>query len=152
MSKNEFEFPPIIKKAVSGMDNELRWKILESFVNKGDMSHSRLMAELKVTNKGILNFHLKNLSKSALIERYEDLSNKTSDRSFYTISDIGKNIINGLMSALGPNKKKAHYFGVYDTSAIKQWTENFELEIREQEPLYSVSDSSLQICPPIGTS
>jgi len=150
MPNNEFEFPSVIKKAVNGLDNDVRWKIIESIVNKGDMSYSRLMSELRVDNKGILNFHLKNLSKSALIERYEDLSNRSGDRSFYTIGEIGKEIINGLMTALIPHKNKIIYFD-YETSAIKDWDVHSGVPV-ESDSSYAVLENRPEIASEIATN
>jgi DNA-binding MarR family transcriptional regulator len=164
MGHGEFEFPSVIKRAVSGLDNELRWKIIESIVNKGDMSYSRLMSELKLDNKGLLNFHLKNLSKSALIERYEDLSNTSGDRSFYTISDIGKEIINGLLAGLNPQKKilyfdpdllaksaigqeKKNYALIYFGESETSKTLEIEQPIQKMEQPIQKMEQSLQISP-----
>jgi len=140
MAYSEFEFPPIIKGAVHGLDNKWRWKIVESIMNKGDMSYSMLMSELKLDNKGLLNFHLKNLSKSALVERYEDLSSSDGDRSFYTISEIGKEIVNGLLAGLNPSKKILYYVsGSLQTSAISR-------EKNTYDPFYE-SESIIGVGP-----
>lgn len=153
MSQDKFEFPTVIKKAVNGLDNELRWKIMESIINHGDMSYSKLMNELKLDNKGILNFHLKNLSKSALIERYEDLSSRTGDRSFYSISDIGKDIVNGLLTALNPQTKIIYFDPKkFETAAAEQFIVTYgSIAADENKSKYTEPENLIEICPAIAT-
>jgi DNA-binding MarR family transcriptional regulator len=115
MESAKFEFPQLIKDIVKGLDNDLRWKILEHLINNGSMSYSQLLKELN-TRKGSLTFHLGALSKSAIIERYENLSDKTGNKSFYELSPIGKEVVNGLLSSLAPAPKPV---AVFDMEAIK---------------------------------
>jgi DNA-binding HxlR family transcriptional regulator len=133
MQKKNFEFPPVMKYAVKGLDNKLRWKILETIITNGSMSYTKLMKELKIENKGILTFHLETLSKSALIERYEDLSVGTRDRSFYDISPIGKDIINGLISALAPQPS----FEGFDKKLFNTAATIFDRNVDYQTPIIS---------------
>jgi predicted transcriptional regulator len=100
MKDGRFQFPQILKEAIKGLDNESRWEIVEYLIKNGETSYSVLLKSLKINNKSKLTFHLTTLSKSAIIERYEILGNKTNEESFYDISSFGKNVINGLMSAL----------------------------------------------------
>jgi DNA-binding HxlR family transcriptional regulator len=102
VSKQNFVFPALIKTAISGLDNDTRLRVLESLINNGRMSYSKLHKDIDVPNKGRLNFHLRILSKSAIIQRFEDLSKATGERSFYDISPIGRDLINGLLSVLSP--------------------------------------------------
>jgi hypothetical protein len=155
MAHNQFEFPSIIKRAIHGLDNERRWKILETIMNKGDLSYSSLISELNYDNKGLLNFHLKNLLKSALIERYEDLSSSNADRSYYTISEIGMDIINALLDGLRPSKKIPYFTNeALQTAAISREkiiydpfyeTERIDTETPEIQPLMRSTTTSSAI-------
>lgn len=105
METKSFEFPYALKNAIKGLDNDLRWKILEYLVEVGETPYSKLLKELKIKNKGILTFHLRELSKSGIIDRFELLGSDTNGKSFYDVSHFGRNVINGLMSALLPKQK-----------------------------------------------
>jgi len=102
MVDTSFEFPQIIKDAVKSLANDTRWKITEYLVSNGSVSYSRLLNELRIPNKGSLTFHLDALSKGAIIERRENFGERTEEKVFYDISPLGKDIINGLLSALAP--------------------------------------------------
>jgi DNA-binding HxlR family transcriptional regulator len=99
VSSARFEFPAILKYAIEGFDNPLRWKILEYLVEHGETSYSNLLKALNINNKGKLTFHLRELSKNALLNRFEVIGIKTGEKSFYDISPFGRSLINGLMSA-----------------------------------------------------
>jgi hypothetical protein len=111
MEKESFKFPSVLKEAVSGLDHELRWKILESIIKNGSMSYSKLLSDLNIEKKrkGKLTFHLGKLTTSALIERFEQLGT-WSERSFYDISPFGKDLINGLMESIAPQTTPAGIF------------------------------------------
>jgi hypothetical protein len=106
MENKGFEFPQIIKDVVKGLDNDTRLKIVEYIVNNGSVSYSNLLRELNIPRKGSLTFHLDVLSKSAIINRYEDFDQKNNEWIFYDISILGKDIINGLLAALAPMQNK----------------------------------------------
>jgi len=105
MAYINFEFPEIIKYAVKGLDNETRWKIVEYLISNDDVSYSKLLKDLNIRRKGSLTFALNMLSKGAMVERREDFGAKTGERVFYGISPLGKDIINGLLSALVPGQR-----------------------------------------------
>jgi len=111
MKNKRFEFPRPLKEAIKGLDNESRWKIIEYLTENGESSYSTLLNDLKVENKGILTFHLQELSKGALINRYEIFGNTTKKRSFYDISSFGKNMINNLMLTFSASQKAPEIIG-----------------------------------------
>jgi DNA-binding transcriptional ArsR family regulator len=102
MVSTEFEFPQLIKDILKGLDSEERLSILELLINNENMSYTQLLDNLDVKYKGSLNYHLNMLSKSAIIERRENLAHTSGNKSFYEISPIGKEVINGLLSSLAP--------------------------------------------------
>lgn len=104
METKSFEFPYALKNAIKGLDNDLRSKIVEYLVENGETSYSKILKELEIKNKGILTFHLRELSKSGVIERLELLGSKKDQKSFYNVSPFGRNVINGLMSSLLPRQ------------------------------------------------
>jgi DNA-binding HxlR family transcriptional regulator len=92
--------PQEIKNALEGLSNDLRLRILESLIEKYEMSYSEIMRGLHINNKGILTFHLGVLSENALITREEILGKKSGNK--YRISIFGTSLINGLLSGLVP--------------------------------------------------
>jgi DNA-binding HxlR family transcriptional regulator len=104
MQVKSFEFPYALKNAIKGLDNDLRLKIVEYLAENGETSYSKILKGLKIKNKGKLTFHLRELSKSGVIERFELLGTKTDEKSFYNVSPFGRGVVNGLMSSLLPTE------------------------------------------------
>lgn len=108
MQIKSFEFPYALKNAIKGLDNDLRLKIVEYLVENGETSYSKILKVLEIKNKGKLTFHLRELSKSGVIDRFELLGTKTDEKSFYNISPFGRSVVNSLMSSLLPTETKLH--------------------------------------------
>jgi hypothetical protein len=102
MESNQAVFPDMLKKAVHGLDNEIRWDIVRYLTENGETSYTALLKGLKIDKKGKLTFHLRTLSRSAIINRHEILGARTGEKSFYDVSAFGSKVINGLMSAFAP--------------------------------------------------
>ena len=102
-TENEFKINRIIKDVVKGLDNTFRWTILEILLYKGELTYSNLRKELKINNKGKLNFHLNKLSSYGLITRSRDLREGLEGRSYYDISYLGKKILTNLIFSLESN-------------------------------------------------
>ncbi len=64
------------------------------------MSYTALKNKIELDNKGLFNYHLGKLLKSGIIERFEYIGKKNGDRSYYDISQLGKRVINGLLSTM----------------------------------------------------
>lgn len=107
-----FTFPEELRKAVEGLDSPIRWQIMESLINNGKSSHTGLMTAIGLDNTGQLNPHLKILLQTGLLDRTEAFGSRGRERSFYDISAFGKNMINGLLSALVPPEPKSVYEGL----------------------------------------
>lgn len=144
--KESFQFPQILKEAIKGLDNESRWKILEYLIENGETSYTNLLNALKISNKGKLTFHLRRLSKSAILNRYEILGTETGEKSFYNISPFGKDVINGLMSAFEPPPTTTSVLDYLDS--LKK-IETLANEIKSQNGKNSQTYPNLQEISPV---
>jgi hypothetical protein len=122
MVDSNFEVPEIIKYAVKGLDNPTRWKIVEYLISNESVSYSNLLKGIDIKRKGSLTFHLDMLSKSAILERRENFGEQAEERVFYNISQLGKEIINGLLSALVPNTTTEHSESETGSTTMQQRT------------------------------
>lgn len=94
-------FPEEVKLAIKSLDNPVRQSVLMLLNNNNELSFSEIRRELQV-NKLQLNFHLKNLFSSALIDHYYRHELGNSNYSYYSLTSLGKRIIAHLISAFIP--------------------------------------------------
>ena len=97
-------FPEIIEKAIYGLDNKNRIKILSVLYDIPQLSFSQLSKEIQDISVPTLNYHLKELLISALIKKVDYNSEDSPDHSFYSISALGIRIIENLLSILYPKQ------------------------------------------------
>jgi hypothetical protein len=106
-SSSKFNFPYELKDAVHGLDHEIRIKILECLINQEKMKYSEIKKELNLDNnqKGSLNYHLKILSQSALVDKFTtSLGKDREERSYYKLSQFAIKLIRKMMSVFdSPN-------------------------------------------------
>ena len=102
--KNNKIFPEIIEKAIYGLDNKNRIKILSVLYDNPQLSFSQLTKEIQDISVPTLNYHLKELLISALIKKVDYSSEDSLDHSYYSISTLGTRIIDNLLSILYPKQ------------------------------------------------
>ena len=92
-----------IRRAISGFDNDLRLGIFLALLKHRELSFSDLSRQLDMeTDKAKLNFHLKKLTESALIEHYYRHQLGNEKFSFYSTTKFGKNLWNNIVQSLKP--------------------------------------------------
>lgn len=95
------QIPEEMKRAISGFDNDFRVAIFVALYKYGELSFSDLQKKLQV-DKAKLNFHLKKLSESALVEHYYRHELGNVEFSFYSITGFGVNFVRSLIQSLAP--------------------------------------------------
>jgi len=127
-----FVFPEEIKDLFTILKDEKQWKILEILSNNNNrLSYTAIKEQLGLsdTEKGTLNYHLKELQKVGMIKNWNEIGTDISDRkkSYYSISKFGMKIIEGLMKSVdlssytsdsSPKEKKPKYFFSLDLSDL----------------------------------
>ena len=91
--------PAEIKSAVSALDNDDRWRILESLLTNEELSYTQILDILEI-RKGSLTNHLKNLIFGNILENYSRQSIGERYDSFYKVTRFGKDLIDGLVGSL----------------------------------------------------
>ena len=91
--------PVEIKSAVSALDNDHRWRILESLLTNEELSYTQILDILEI-RKGSLTNHLKNLIFGNILENYTRQSIGERYDSFYKLTRFGKDLIDGLVGSL----------------------------------------------------
>lgn len=137
MKKNKI-FPEIIEKAIYGLDNKNRIKILSVLYDNPQMSFSQLSKEIQDISVPTLNYHLKELLISALIKKIDYTPEDSPDRSYYSISTLGTRIIDNLLSILYPKQ--------YSPPKVTSFEESSDISIKfTLDTLQSDSNSFSEI-------
>ena len=95
------EIPQEVKRAVRGLDNPVRWKIVEILRANPELSYTQLMESLDI-KKGRLTYHLNQLLKGAILQNFSKDGLETQYDSFYAVTHFGESLINSLMEPLQP--------------------------------------------------
>lgn len=95
------EIPQETRSIISALDNPIRQAILMLLSRKKELSFSDMQKEFNI-EKLTLNFHLKKLFASALIDHYYKHGIGNQKYSFYAITPLGCRILNSLNNALIP--------------------------------------------------
>lgn len=95
--------PMEIRKAISGFDNDIRLGIFLALMKHRELSFSDLGRKLGMkANKARLNFHLRKLTETALIEHYYRHQLGNEKFSFYSTTKFGENLWNNIVHSLKP--------------------------------------------------
>lgn len=139
------EIPEEVKVAVASLCHPVRQAILVLLNKNKELSFSGIQKELGL-DKVKLNFHLKNLFSAALIDHYyrHELGNKKY--SYYSITPLGRRILNNLNNAFIPPVPfkqipkqriitEKYIPSLYDTSI----NETFHPSDKKQRPVFSIT-------------
>src|SRR3989304_4370316 len=86
---------------IAALDNPIRQAILMLLYKRAELSFSDMQKELGLA-KLTLNFHLKKLFSSALVDHYYKHEFGNQKYSFYVITPLGNRILTSLSKALIP--------------------------------------------------
>lgn len=95
------EIPKETRAIIAALDNPIRQAILILLSEKKGLSFSDMQKEFDI-EKLTLNFHLKKLFSSALIDHYYKHEIGNQKYSFYCITPLGSRILASLNNALIP--------------------------------------------------
>ena len=93
--------PEEVRTTIASLDNEIRQAILVLLNSNVELSFTDIQKELKL-EKIKLNFHLKNLFSSALIDHYYRHEVGNQKYSYYSISQLGRRVLTYLIQAFIP--------------------------------------------------
>lgn len=93
--------PEEVRITIASLDNQIRQAILVLLSRNVELSFTDIQKELKL-EKIKLNFHLKNLFSSALIDHYYRHEVGNQKYSYYSISQLGKRVLVYLIQAFIP--------------------------------------------------
>ena len=99
MSVRDFA-QPIVNVFKALCSEERRGILIE--LEFGPLSYTEIIERLKL-EKGTFNYHLKGLIMAGLIRNYLIKDKKKEFTSFYEVSELGLNVINGLLNAFRPS-------------------------------------------------
>jgi len=91
--------PEEIKEALSALDHNIRWRIIEMIEENSEMSYTGLLKKLAV-QKGCLTYHLNRLMETGVLDNYSREEFNGPYSSFYQLSPFGKDLIAGLLSSV----------------------------------------------------
>jgi len=91
--------PEEIKDAVSALDHDLRWRIVELLQEKNESAYTELLEMLNIP-KGSLTHHLDKLMENGIIDNYSKEEFGGPYSSYYRLSSFGKDIIAGILSSI----------------------------------------------------
>ncbi len=93
--------PEEVRITIASLDNQIRQAILVLSSRNVELSFTDIQKELKL-DKIKLNFHLKNLFSSALIDHYYRHQVGNQKYSYYSISQLGRRVLAYLIQAFIP--------------------------------------------------
>jgi DNA-binding MarR family transcriptional regulator len=100
-----FKFPEELRRTISSLKNEKQWEILEVLLsNNNELSYTNLREKigLSTSEKGDLNYHIKELEKGGwlrnVVKSGSDIADKHS--SYYSISKFALKLIEGILKAM----------------------------------------------------
>ncbi len=101
LEKYATEIPQEAVKIIAALDDPVRRAILVLLNKHNEISFSEIQQELAVS-KLTLNYHLKNLYSTGLIDHYfrHELGNQKY--SYYAITSLGKRVLNSIIEVLTP--------------------------------------------------
>lgn len=110
--EKDFVIPVI--DAIKALDSDERRRILIELEEAGSLSYSELKQKTGY-KKGTLNYHLKELAAAGMIRNFLMDQEITSYTSYYEVSDLGRNIIEGILSAFRPSVREVQ---ISETSTL----------------------------------
>jgi hypothetical protein len=128
------EIPQEVKRAVRGLDNPVRWKIVEVLRANFELSYTQLMESLHI-EKGRLTYHLNELLKGAIIQNYSKDGLESQYDSFYAVTHFGEMLISSLIEPLRPPQAQIN-FTIFNALVTPNISISLGLSISSFKPSY----------------
>jgi len=110
------DFAKPIVTAIEALDSEQRRRILIDLEEAGSLSYSEILQRTGL-NKGTLNYHLKKkLVASGLVRNFLREQGAPFYTSYYEVSEFGRRLIEGLLSAFKPPQARLRITSATTTS------------------------------------
>jgi len=144
-------FPDEIRMVIKALSHEIRQAIMIQLMKNGELSFSELHKRLNIS-KVKLNNHLKNLFSSGLIDHYYKHELGDPRYSYYSLSKLGKRIINNLIKSFIPpapiteispaEGKHKKYFFMYNMDTLVSITKPFKKSTTRKKIIARVQSNS----------
>lgn len=95
----EKEVPEELKKPIKALADDSRLNIFIALLKEGERSFSQLL-EIAGVSRSTLNYHLKELIKSALIKNFLKKESGSKDYSFYDVTNFGEEFFKNIYQVL----------------------------------------------------
>jgi len=95
----EKEVPEELRKPIKALADDRRLNIFIALLKEGEKSFSQLV-EIAEVNRSTLNYHLKELMKSALIKNYFKKEFGSKDYSYYDVTKFGEEFLKNIYQVL----------------------------------------------------
>jgi len=95
------DFAKPIVVTIEALDSEQRRRILIDLEEAGSLSYSEILQRTGL-DKGTLNYHLKKLVAAGLVRNFLRERGASFYTSYYEVSEFGRHLIEGLLSAFKP--------------------------------------------------
>lgn len=126
-------FPNEIKRAIEGLDNEVRYAIVSLLLQRGEASFTEIIDELKIDNRSFSN-HVKKLIAGGLVQNFIRKGDIREKYSFYRLTPFGYNFLRSLFKSLEPNTEMTVWLPAEPDYCVKFSSVQFDcnnLELRE---------------------
>lgn len=144
------DIPEEVRLTIASMNNPIRQAILVLLVRNNELSFSNLLEELGI-NKVKLNFHLKNLFSSALIDHYYRHEVGNPQYSYYSVTPLGTRVLFSLIDSFVPPTPLLEKFDQqivtseytdYETlSFIPDFVDNIFCNLTEKKECHIITDT-----------
>jgi DNA-binding transcriptional ArsR family regulator len=119
------DFSAPVVAAIEALDSDQRRRILIDLSENGSLSYSEIQKRIEI-EKGTLNYHLKKLVAAGLVRNILVSQGALPYSSYYEISDLAKDMVDGLISAFRPPSAQVRITSTTTT------TYTTDLTIRDQ--------------------
>lgn len=128
-------FPNEIKRAVEGLDNEVRYAIVSLLLQRGEASFTEIVDELKIDNRSFSN-HVKKLIAGGLVQNFIKKGDIREKYSYYRLTPFGYNFLRCLFKSIEPNIEMMIWLPAEPEYCVKFSNVQFDcsnLELKETE-------------------
>jgi len=101
VKKYSTAFPDEIKRAIEGLDNEVRYAIVSFLLERGEASFTEIVEELGIDNRSFSN-HVKKLIAGGLVQNFVRRGEIREKHSYYRITPYGYIFLKSLFKSLEP--------------------------------------------------